>query len=286
MSLAWGRDKRGRIYWYHPGTGRRAKPPPDSQRPRAYRKDKAGRGYWTWLDTGRRAPKPAWDEAPRYDRAGRPLDSTGRRIPRAALLSEPVLGPPREPKPEKSGGRKKAASPVRPRIPRRARAQVRSGDEPIPGFVTGHGLGPYMTKPTHTAPWDLAHIFQQWLKGAVRKSPMASASEIGFRQFGVVFTATAPLDMQALADLTDRLQGQPVRLVYRVTSRNQWEVWMHGNRPDRRTGEVDQKGYQGVSEAFKALETAAGLIYDFLDEWDADFYWNEYFETEDIVYEG
>lgn len=283
MARAWGRDKRGRLYWYDTETGKRTQAPAASERPRAFRRDKRGRGYWTWLDTGRRAPKPGWDEAPRYDRAGRPLDSTGRRVPRAALQAEPVLGPPSPPtKPP----RKKAATPVRPRIPPRARAQVRMGDEPIPGFVTEHGMGPYMTKPTHTSPTDLETIYMQWLKGAVRKSPMASASEIGFRQFGVVFTAKVPLDMTGLAELTDKLQGQPVRVVYRATGPSEWEVWLHGNRPNRRTGEVEQKGFRGVREGFRTIEHAANLVWDFLADWDADFYWNEYFETEDIVYEG
>lgn len=286
MATAFRRDKRGRLYWYDTATGRRTKAPAAAERPRAYRKDKTGRGFWLWLDTGRRAPKPGWDEAPRYDRAGRPLDSTGRRVPRSALVAAPVLGTSQPPQASKPTKRKKAASPVRPRIPPRARAQVRRGDEPIPGFVTEHGLGPYMTKPTHTSPTDLEVIFGQWLKGAVRKSPMASASEIGFRQFGVVFTAEAPLDMTALADLTEQLRGQPIRVVYRATGPSEWEIWVHGNQPNRRTGEVEQRGYRGVSEGLRKLEHAANIVWDFLAEWEADFYWNEYYETEDIVYEG
>jgi hypothetical protein len=281
----WKRDKRGRLYWYDTETGKRLKAPSDAERPRAYRKDKRGRGYWTWLDTGRRAPKPSWDAAPRYDRAGRPLDTTGRRVPRAALQAEPVLGPPREPPSQKPPKRKKAASPVRPRIPPRARSQVRSGTETIPGFVTGK-MSPYTTKPTHSGPVDLGHIFMQWLKGAVRKSPMASASEIGIRQFGVAFTATAPLDMKGLSELTDSLRGQPVRLVYRATGPSEWEIWMHGNRPNRRTGEVEQKGFRRVRDTFDDIERAANIIWDFLAEWDADFFWNLYIETEDFLYEG
>lgn len=283
MAARWGRDRLGRLYWYDADTGRRRKAPPDSERPRAYRKDKRGRGYWTWLDTGRRAPKPPWDAAPRYDRAGRPLDSTGRRIPRTALLAEPVLGPPR--KPPKEPKRKKAPKPVRPRVPARARHQIRRADEAIPGFHHEGGKV-YVTRPTATAPKDLEKIFQQWVKGAVAKSPFASASEIGFRQFGVVYKVRAPLDLTALAELTSQLEGQPVRLVYRVVGHNEWEIWVHLNRPVRRTGEVAQKGDRTVASTFKGAAAAANIIYDYLEDWDADFDWYEYIETDDDIYEG
>lgn len=281
MDYKWGRDKRGRLYWYQAGTGKRVKAPPDAQRPRTYRKDKRGRGYWTWGDTGRRAPKPAWDEAPRYDRAGRPLDSSGRRIPRAALQAEPVLGPPEPPAP-----RRKKGPPVRPKVPARVRHQIRRIDESIPGFHHPK-QGAYFTRPTESAPRDLERIFHSWLKGAVAKSPMASASEIGFRQFGLVYRVRAPLDMTALAELTNSLAGQPVRMVYRVIGHNEWEIWMHMNRPNRRTKEVRQMGDRAVSKTFKAATKAANIIYEFLSaEWDADFSWYEYYETEDDVYEG
>lgn len=285
MGLAWGRDKRGRVYWYDPATGRRAKAPRDEARPRAYRKDKRGRGYWVWLDTGRRAPKPPWDAAPRYDRAGRPLDSTGRRVPRAALQAEPVLGPPKKP-PEEKPRRKKAPEPVRPKLPARVRAFVRGIGQAVEGFHQGEPL--YFTKPTRSTPRGLDDIFRSWLKGAVIKSPVASsASEIGFRQHGIVFRAEAPLDRVALAELTDALRGQPVRVVYKVTGANEWEIWLHLNRPERRTGEVKQAGYRSVTDRFRSGERAAQIVYDYLlDEWDADVDWFEYYETEDTVYEG
>lgn len=280
MAPQWGRDRRGRLYWYDPATGRRTRPPAATDRPRAYRVDKRGRGYWTWLDTGRRAPKPAWDGAPRYDRAGRPRDSTGRLVPRASLQHPPALWePPSRPKAPKKGPK------VRPRAPRRVRFQLRGPGDVIPGFAAPGGKL-YFTRPTEARPKDLARIFHAWLRGAVRKSPMASSSEIGFRQHGMVFRVTAPLDQTALADLTDRLVGQPVRLVFRSMGANEWEIWAHANLPARGTRAVEQKGYRSVAQAFSGLERASTIMWDFLDEWDADIYWHEYYETEDILYEG
>lgn len=284
MAKRWGRDRLGRLYWFDSGTGKRVKAPADAERPRAYRKDKRGRGYWTWLDTGARAPRPAWDAVPRWDRAGRPLDSTGRRVPRAALLPEPVLGPPERAVAPPKPGRKKAPKPVRPRVPARARHQIRRADQPVPGFHQERGA--YFTRPTATPPKDLEKIFNRWVTGAVHKSPFNSASEIGFRQFGVMFRVRAPLDMQALAELTSQLEGQPVRLVYRVVGHNEWEIWMHLNRPERRTAEVKQRGDRAVASTFKKATGAANIIYDYLEGWEADFDWYEYIETDDDIYEG
>lgn len=154
----------------------------------------------------------------------------------------------------------------------------------MPGFH--HGKGAYFTRPTSTPPKDLHKIFNRWVTGAVHKSPFASASEIGFRQFGLMFKVRAPLDMRALAELTDKLEGQPVRMVYRVVGHNEWEIWTHLNRPQRRTAEVRQRGDKAVSATFKAATQAANLIYDFLDDWEADFDWYEYIETDDDIYEG
>lgn len=284
MGAKWGRDSRGRLYWYDADTGRRRKPPSDVERPRAYRKDKRGRGYWVWLDTGQRSGKPPWDQAPRYDRLGRPLDSTGRRVPAAALQAESVLAPLPE-TPTGAPRRKKAATPVRPRLPARARHQIRRADQDVPGFHQPGG-GAYFTRPTQTPPRDLDRIFRRWVQGAVAKSPFSGPDEIGFRQHGVVFTVTAPLDTTALAELTNKLEGQPVRIVFRTVGRNQWEIWTHLNRPDRRTKAIEQKGDRAVERSFKAATTATNIIYDFLEDWDADFAWYEYIETDDDLYEG
>lgn len=278
-----------------PAKGRPAKPhtkpaPKLKQtrtRPRVYRVDTAGRGYWIWEDTGKRAPKPS--KAPRVDTAGRPLDSRGRRISQQALAPSTRKPPPKPSKKPpkklpKKPPRKKAKAPVRAKVPARVRVQIRRASESVPGFHMGKGA--YFTRPTESAPHELSRIFNAWLKGAVRKSPMASANEIGFRQFGVMFTVEGPLDMMDMQRIAADLAGQPVRLVFRSMGRDQWQIWMHANRPQRRTAEVRQRDNKAVASTLTKVEKAANILYDYLLDLDMDFAWFEYFETEDTVYEG
>ncbi len=278
------RDRRGRIYWVEPGKGR-VKAPADVDRPRGYGVDKLGRGYWTFLDTGRRAPKPAWDEAPRYDSLERPLDTRGRRVPAASLQAvEVALVAPTV----RKAPPKKAARRVRPAVPPRPpRASVLGPREMVTGFKDDFRKI-YTTRPTQTSPKGLEKIFESWAKGAVNKSPVVSdVDEFSIRQHGVVFvSAYGGLDNTALAELNNALAGQPVRMVYRSTGPNEMEIWMHLNRPDRRTGAIEQRGHGGASGSFKGGEAAANIIYDFLMDYDAEFAWYEYIETDEDLYEG
>ena len=261
------------------------RPTTDVDRPRAYAVDKLGRGYWTYLDTGRRAPKPMWDEAPRYDTLGRPLDIRGRRVPVASLQPvEVALVPPTA----RTVPPKKAARRVRPAVPPRPpRASLLGPREMVTGFKDDFRKI-YTTRPTQTSPKGLEKIFESWAKGAVNKSPVASdVDELSIRQHGVVFvSAYGGLDRTALAELNSLLAGQPVRMVYRATGPNEMEIWMHLNRPDQRTGAIEQRGHGGASSSFKGGEAAANIIYEFLMDYDAEFAWYEYIETDEDLYEG
>lgn len=319
MAVRQGRDRAGRTYWYDPETGRRVRAPETATagpvgRPLFYRVDAAGRGYWIWGDTGRRAPRPA--RAPSTDAAGRPRDSAGRMVPAHALGKEsppqpakpertlspgskPKAGrPPKKPpkkkpaeKPPKKPAKKPPKKPPEPtphrkpvKLPPRIPVQLRGPREDIPGFE--YGKGAYMTKVTHSLPFDLETIFLRWLKGAVAKSALASASEIGFRQHGMVFTVHAPLDARAFEDLTKALEGMPVRLVIRALGNNNWEIWVHLVSPDKRKKTIKQRSYRDVARAIRRAEAAMERIYEFLEEWTDEIAWHLYFETDDDVYEG
>ena len=284
------RDKRGRSYWVDTATGRRARAPEPSSRPRAYRRDVRGRGYWTYLDTGRRAPKPAWDAAPRYDSIGRPLDSTGRRIPRAALEAESVyLAPPKKKKPKRKPKRPKRVRGeiLRPRTLRKPRVDRLSAAQAVPGFK-GDYKGIYSTRPTYSPPRDLRLIFRKWLAGAVHKSPVASsAGEVAIRQYGVLFNIRADMDNRDFAELVDLLKGEKVRLSFRAMGGGEWEIWMHLNLPKRADVEViPQQGFRKVGLRFEESNRAAMKIYNFLDGFDGELQWNLYIETDEELYEG
>ena len=277
MALKSRRDKLGRSYWVDTATGRRAKAPEEASRPRAYAVDKRGRGYWTYLDTGRRAPKPTWETA-RYDKADRPIDSRGRRVPRAAI-AEPTVYAPSPPIKGKVVRAKYLRTPKFRRISYR---------KPVPGFK-GDFKGVYTTRPTYAPPRDLQTVFRKWLGGAVRKSPVASsAGEVSIRQSGVVFRIEGDADDRDWAKLVEELRGENVRLVIRAMGRGEWEIWMHLNNPRRRTDieVIPQQGYRKVISQFEAANRAARKIYDFLDDLDVEFTWNEYIETDEELYEG
>lgn len=283
------RDKRGRTYWVDTTTGRRARAPEPATRPRAYRVDTRGRGYWTYLDTGRRAPKPTWDAAPRYDSIGRPLDTTGRRVPRAAFAVDvylPPAPPPPKPKPKRKPKRVRGER-VRPKTLRKPRIDRIGAAQAVPGFK-GDYKGVYTTRPTYSPPRDLQTIFRKWLAGAVHKSPVAStAGEVAMRQHGVMFKVRADLDTRDFAELTDLLKGEKVRVTYRAMGGGEWEVWMHLNLPKRADVEmIEQQGFRRVGANFETANRAAMKIYNFLDGFDGELQWNEYIETDEDLYEG
>lgn len=319
MAVVRRTDKLGRPFWVDTETGRRAKKPPDYARPRVYSKDKRGRGFWYYLDTGGRAPKPTWETAPRHDTLGRPLDSRGRRVPASALQTPAPAGPPSRQTPKAPARRQAAVTPeqprkrltkgqrqaieraqeraierakrprikVRPKVePKLPRASLVRADQQVPGFEAGRPL--YWTHGAESRPKDLARIFQSWVTGAVRKSPMMSASELEFGQFGLTFTTSAPLDTVAMQELRTMLAGLPVEVAFRP-ARREWQIFVKMVERDRPTGTYVTGGVRSVDATLSkpTVQKAAGLIYDWLvEEWEAEAWWSMFVESLDTIYEG
>lgn len=293
-------DSLGRGYWTWTDTGGRAPKPAWDAAPSYDRqgrpRDSAGKrvpasaleaeSVLSALPATPKKPrakpkKPAGKPKKRKKPAGKPKKPPTKPKPKPTKKKRPKKLPP---PPPAAPTRRKAAKPVRHRKPRRARHQIRGAGQDIPGFATPRGV--YTTREAEHELRGLGNIFGTWAKGAARKSGFMSVDEIGFRQFGVMFKVEAPLDHTALAELTHLLVGQPVRVVYRALGFDRWEIWMHMNRPERRTGEIAQKTFDQVRKSFDKAQTAGNIIYDYLAEWDADFSWYEYIETDDDLYEG
>jgi hypothetical protein len=164
------------------------------------------------------------------------------------------------------------------------RVEIVAPGKVIPGFDPHNPI--YWSHGALATPDDLRLVWNKWLKGLLRKTPLTSASEITVGQFGMVLQSHAPLDMAAFEAIRQMMASYPIEIAFRKNG-PLWDIYLKGRVRERRTLRYGASGVGPVRAGFGQMEAAAARLHRYLeDEWDDEPWWALYVQTPDTLYEG